>query len=58
MTYARKSAAPLPAVLNTDGTGNRNITPDCFPSAFLCHSPVFSRDDSRTYFIGQWWVGE
>ena len=41
--------------MNSDGTGNRNITPSYFPSALLCHSPVFSTDDSKIFFIGQWW---
>lgn len=42
-------------IMNSDGTENRNITPDYFPANFLCHSPVFSLDDSKIFFIGQWW---
>ena len=42
-------------MMNSDGTENRNITPDYFSADFLCHSPVFSKDDSRIFFIGQWW---
>jgi len=42
-------------VMNFDGTDNRNITPDYFPGAFLCHPSIFSKDDSRVYFIGEWW---
>ena len=42
-------------LMNSDGTDNRKITPDYFPVSFLCHSPVFSIDDSHIYFIGQWW---
>ncbi len=42
-------------MLKSDGTENRNITPDYFPNDFLCHSPVFSHDDSSIFFIGQWW---
>jgi len=42
-------------VMNTDGTDNHNITPDYFPDDFQCHSPCFSPDDSKIYFIGQWW---
>ena len=42
-------------MINSDGTDNQNITPGYFPPAFLCHSPVFSRDDSAVFFIGQWW---
>jgi TolB protein len=42
-------------MINSNGTENRNITPDYFPADFLCHSPVFSEDDAKIYFIGQWW---
>ncbi len=42
-------------VVNSDGTDNHNITPSYFPPDFLCHSPVFSGDDSKVLFIGQWW---
>ncbi len=41
-------------VMNNDGTNNHNATPSYFPANFLCHSPVFSEDDSKIYFIGQW----
>jgi Tol biopolymer transport system component len=41
-------------VMNADGTNNHNATPSYFPTNFLCHSPVFSKDDSKIYFIGQW----
>jgi Tol biopolymer transport system component len=42
-------------MMNSDGTHARNITPDYFPAAFLCHTPIFSIDDSRIFFVGQWW---
>jgi Tol biopolymer transport system component len=42
-------------IMNSDGTDSRNITPDYFPSNFLCHSPIFSLDDSKIFFIGEWW---
>jgi TolB protein len=42
-------------LMNSDGTDNRNITPDYFPADFLCHAPIFSQDDSKIIFIGQWW---
>ena len=42
-------------MMNSDGTNLRNITPDYFPNDFLCHSAIFSNDDSNLYFIGQWW---
>ena len=41
--------------MNSDGTNNRDITPDYFPNDFLCRSAVFSNDDSVIYFIGEWW---
>jgi len=42
-------------VINSDGTNNHNVTPSYFPPNFLCYSPVFSSDDSKVFFIGQWW---
>ena len=42
-------------VMNSNGTENRNITPETFPQDFLCHSPTFSLDDSTIYFVGEWW---
>lgn len=42
-------------MMDADGSGSKDITPDYFPPEFLCHAPVFSKDDSVIYFIGQWW---
>ena len=42
-------------LMKADGSQNHNITPDYFPSNFLCHSPIFSHDDSEIHFIGQWY---
>jgi Tol biopolymer transport system component len=42
-------------IINADGTNNRNITPDYFPDNFLCHMAMFSEDDSKIYFTGQWY---
>ena len=42
-------------IMNSDGTGNHNITPDYFPADFLCRAALFSQDDSKILFIGQWW---
>lgn len=42
-------------MMNSDGTHNRDITPDYFPTNFLCHSPIFSKTDLNIFFIGQWW---
>jgi Tol biopolymer transport system component len=42
-------------MMGADGSNARNITPDYFPASFLCHSAMFSKDDSRVYFTGQWY---
>lgn len=42
-------------MMDSDGSNNRNITPNYFPAEFLCHNAVFSADDSKIYFIGQWY---
>ena len=45
-------------MMNSDGTENRNITPESFPPEFLVHWTTFSADDALIYFIGEWWVEE
>ena len=45
-------------LMNSDGSGNRNITPSWFPSEFLCHTAIFSADDEVVYFIGEWWEAD
>ena len=45
-------------LMNLDGTENRNIIPDYFPSDFLCYAcyaPIFSKDDALMFIRGQWW---
>jgi Tol biopolymer transport system component len=42
-------------MMEADGSDNRSITPEYFASNFLCYSPMFSLDDSETYFIVQWY---
>jgi Tol biopolymer transport system component len=42
-------------MMNSDGSDNHVITPGYFPADFLCHNAVFSLDDTKIYFIGQWW---
>jgi TolB protein len=42
-------------MINTDSSNDHNITPGYFPANFLCFHPIFSLDDSKIYFIGQWW---
>ena len=32
-----------------------NISLTYFPPNFLCYTPVFSVDDSKIFFIGEWW---
>jgi TolB protein len=41
-------------VMDADGTNNRNVTSSYFPANLLCYSPIFSKDDSKIYFIGLW----
>ncbi len=43
-------------MMNADGTDNRNIIPSYVPEDFLCHAGVFSNDDLKVYFIGEWWI--
>ena len=42
-------------MMNADGSDNHDITPGYFAASFLCHSPIFSRDDSEIYFMGEWY---
>jgi len=42
-------------LMNSDGSENRNITPEYFPADFLCHHPIFSKDDSKLFFVGEWY---
>jgi Tol biopolymer transport system component len=42
-------------MMNADGTGNHNATPDCYPEALVIHWAVFSPDDTKIYFVGEWW---
>lgn len=42
-------------MMNADGTENNRVTPDYFPDAFLSHAAAFSKDDSKIFFIGEWW---
>jgi len=40
--------------IDPDGSGMVDITSDILPREFLANSPIFSKDDSTIYFIGQW----
>jgi Tol biopolymer transport system component len=42
-------------MMEADGSNKHIITPEYFPSNFLCYSPIFSKDDSEIYFIIQWY---
>ena len=44
--------------VNSDGSDARDLTSDLFPQAFLAHCPLFSPDNSRIYFVGEWWGWE
>jgi Tol biopolymer transport system component len=41
--------------IDPDGSGMVDITSDILPREFLANSPIFSKDDSTVYFIGQWY---
>ena len=41
--------------MDSDGSENRNITPEYFPADFLCHHPIFSKDDTKIFFVGEWY---
>jgi TolB protein len=45
-------------IMNSDGTNNRNVTPEYFPADFLCSRPCFSLNDSGIFFLGQWWENQ
>ncbi len=42
-------------VMNADGTAIHDITPAYFPTTFLVHAAIFSKDDTEIFFIGEWW---
>ena len=42
-------------MMNADGSNRRDVTPAYFPQEFLCHSAIFSLDDTKLYFVGEWW---
>jgi Tol biopolymer transport system component len=42
-------------LMNADGSNARSIMPSYFPAEFLAHNAVFSSDDSKVYFVGQWY---
>jgi len=42
-------------IMNSDGSENHNITPEYFPADFICRNPIFSKDDSKIFFVGEWY---
>jgi Tol biopolymer transport system component len=42
--------------MKADGSDQTNITPNYYPPEFLCHHPVFSEDDSKVLFVGEWFL--
>ena len=43
-------------IMNADGSDQHNIIPDYYPTEFLCHHPIFSKDDSKVLFVGEWFL--
>jgi Tol biopolymer transport system component len=41
--------------MKPDGSEMTDITPSNWPPEFLCSHGVFSQDDSKIYFVGEWW---
>ncbi|UCD45498.1 MAG: PD40 domain-containing protein [Candidatus Bathyarchaeota archaeon] len=41
--------------IKPDGSDMRDLTSELFPPGFLAHDPIFSPDDSKIYFVGEWW---
>ncbi|RQV95078.1 hypothetical protein EH221_06935 [bacterium] len=41
--------------MNPNGSNLLNITPIDWPSEFLCSHGIFSNDDLKIYFVGEWW---
>ncbi len=44
--------------MSPDGSNLSNVTPASWPAEFLCSHGVYSHDDSRIYFVGEWWRPE
>lgn len=42
-------------MVNPDGSGSSDLTSELFPPGFLAHCAVFSADDSKIFFVGEWW---
>jgi Tol biopolymer transport system component len=41
--------------MNPDGSDLTNITPADWPAEFLCSYGIYSYDDLKIYFVGEWW---
>jgi hypothetical protein len=42
-------------IMNPDGSEPVDIIPSNWPQEFLCSHGVFAQDDSKIYFVGEWW---
>ena len=41
--------------INPDGSNSTDLTSALLPPSFLCHTPIYSVDDVKATFIGQWY---
>ncbi len=41
--------------INPDGTDMKDLTSELLPPTFLCHTPIYSADNKKVTFIGEWW---
>jgi len=41
--------------INPDGTNRTDLSSALFPPLFLCHAPIYSGDDVKAAFIGEWY---
>ena len=41
--------------MNPNGSSLSNMTPADWPANFLCSHGIFSHDDMKIYFVGEWW---
>ncbi len=42
-------------LMNAEGSEVMDLTSEIFPPGFLAHCATFSADDSKIYFVGEWW---
>jgi Tol biopolymer transport system component len=44
--------------MSPDGSSLADVTPAGWPSEFLCSHGAFSNDDTKIYFVGEWWEAQ